>query len=137
MDNKIPVTVFWFRRDLRLNDNTGLYHALKSSNPVLPLFIFDKEILDKLEDKDDARVTFIYNAIEGINKQLHKHGSGLLVIYEKAEHAWDTIIKEYNVATVYTNHDYEPYATKRDDSVREKLSKHGIGFKSFKDQVIF
>ena len=137
MDNNIPVTIFWFRRDLRLNDNAGLYHALKSGNPVLPLFIFDREILDKLEDKDDARVTFIYNAIEELHADLQKYESSLLVIYDKAEHAWDKIIKEYNVASVYANHDYEPYATSRDDAIGEKLKKHNIDFETFKDQVIF
>lgn len=137
MDNKTPVTIFWFRRDLRLHDNAGLYHALKSGNPVLPLFIFDREILDKLEDKDDARVTFIYQTIEQLNKELHKHGSSLLVIYDKAEHVWNNIIKTYHIASVYTNHDYEPYATKRDNTVKEKISKHHIEFKTFKDQVIF
>ena len=137
MDNNTPVTIFWFRRDLRLNDNAGFYRALKSGNPVLPIFIFDQEILDKLEDKNDARVTFIYNTIENLRSQLHKHGSSLLVLYDKATNAWDKIIKEYPVATVYTNHDYEPYATKRDDVVKEKLKQHGIAFHTFKDQVIF
>jgi deoxyribodipyrimidine photo-lyase len=137
MDNNIPVTIFWFRRDLRLNDNAGLYRALKSGNPVLPVFIFDQEILDKLEDKSDARVTFIYNTIENLRSQLHKHGSSLLVVYDKATNAWDKIIKEYPLAAVYTNHDYEPYAAKRDNVVKEKLKQHRIAFHTFKDQVIF
>jgi len=137
MDNKTPLTIFWFRRDLRLNDNAALYHALKSDKPVLSLFIFDKEILDELEDKNDARVTFIYQTIENLRYELHKHGSSLLVIYDKAEHAWNNIIKDHNVAAVYTNHDYEPYATQRDDAVKEKLGKHNIELKTFKDQVIF
>ncbi|WP_114941671.1 cryptochrome/photolyase family protein [Mucilaginibacter endophyticus] len=137
MDHKTPVTLFWFRRDLRLDDNTGLYHALKSGNPVLPVFIFDKEILDQLEDKDDARVTFIYQTIEDLSAQLHKHNGSLLVLYDKAAHAWDELIKTYNIAEVYANHDYEPYATKRDGEVRAKLNKHDIPFKTYKDQVIF
>jgi deoxyribodipyrimidine photo-lyase len=137
MDHKTPVTLFWFRRDLRLDDNAGLYHALKSGNPVLPVFIFDKVILEQLEDKDDARVTFIYQTIEDLSTQLHKHGSSLLIIHDKTTRAWDKLIKEYNVTEVYTNHDYEPYATKRDDEVREKLQKHNISFKTYKDQVIF
>lgn len=137
MDKKTPVSVFWFRRDLRLDDNAGLYHALKGEHPVLALFIFDREILDKLEDKDDARVTFIYNEIEKISAGLKKHGSSLLVLYDKPEHAWDKILKEYNVAAVYTNRDYEPYARKRDDAIAEKLGKHNIAFKTYKDQVIF
>jgi deoxyribodipyrimidine photo-lyase len=137
MDNKTSIAIFWFRRDLRLNDNAGLYHALKSGYAVLPLFIFDSEILDELEDKDDARVTFIYQTIEALRKELHQLGSSLLVMNNKAEHAWNNLINNYNIAAVYTNHDYEPYATKRDDAVREKLQQHQIEFKTFKDQVIF
>jgi len=137
MDNKLPLTIFWFRRDLRLDDNAGLYRALKSGNPVLPIFIFDKEILDKLEDKDDARVTFIYNAIENINAELKKQGSSLLVLYDKAEQAWVKLLRDYEITGVYTNHDYEPYAKKRDDEVTQLLNKHSIEFKTFKDQVIF
>ena len=137
MDNKLPLTIFWFRRDLRLDDNAGLYRALKSGNPVLPIFIFDKEILDKLEDKDDARVTFIYNAIENINAELKKQGSSLLVLYDKAEHAWARLLQEYEITAVYTNHDYEPYAKTRDDEVAQLLKKRNIEFKTYKDQVIF
>ncbi|WP_419699613.1 cryptochrome/photolyase family protein [Mucilaginibacter sp. NFX135] len=137
MDKNIPVTIFWFRRDLRLNDNAGLYHALKSGRPVLALFIFDKEILDDLEDKDDARVTFIHQTIEQLHHQLYQYGSSLLVLYNKAEDAWDNIIRDYRINSVYTNHDYEPYALKRDNAVKEKLDKQGIELKTFKDQVIF
>ena len=138
MDKSTPISVFWFRRDLRVEDNAGLYHALKSDNPVLPLFIFDKEILDKLEDKDDARVTFIYKSIEALNKECHKHHSSLLVIYGDAESAWRKLIKEYTIAAVYTNHDYEPaYANDRDSNIKELLAGHNISFKTYKDQVIF
>jgi deoxyribodipyrimidine photo-lyase len=137
MDKKTPLTIFWFRRDLRLEDNAGLYRALKSDNPVLPIFIFDKDILDKLEDKDDARVTFIYNTIENINIELKKYGSSLLVLYNKPEHAWAKLLKDYEIDTVYTNHDYEPYAKKRDSDVAELLTNHNIEFKTYKDQVIF
>jgi deoxyribodipyrimidine photo-lyase len=137
MDKQSPVSVFWFRRDLRINDNAGLYHALKGSNPVLPIFIFDKEILDKLEDKDDARVTFIYQSIEAIDKELRQLGSSLMVIYDKPEHAWNKLIKEHNITAVYTNHDYEPYAKIRDEAVAGQLKKHNIAFNTYKDQVIF
>jgi len=137
MDKKVPVAIFWFRRDLRLNDNAGLYYALKGEHPVLPLFIFDREILDKLEDKDDARVTFIYNEIEKIITELKRHGSSLLVLYDKPEHVWDKLLREYKVAAVYINHDYEPYAKKRDEAIAQKLKKQGIDFKTYKDQVIF
>jgi deoxyribodipyrimidine photo-lyase len=137
MDKKTPVIIFWFRRDLRLEDNAGLYRALKSGTFVLPIFIFDRDILDKLEDKDDARVSFIYKAIEDLDKELHKHNSSLLVLYDTAEHAFDKLLQEHNIAGVYTNYDYEPYAKKRDDAIAQKLKEHNIEFKSYKDQVIF
>ena len=135
--DKTPVNIFWFRRDLRLHDNAGLYYALKDKNPVLCLFIFDRAILDKLEDKDDARVTFIYQTIEKLDSDLKKHDSSLLVKYDDANEAWDSIITEYTIETVYTNHDYEPYARKRDEAIEAKLKTHHIGFRTFKDQLIF
>ncbi|MEO6150155.1 MAG: deoxyribodipyrimidine photo-lyase [Mucilaginibacter sp.] len=137
MANKTAVTVFWFRRDLRLDDNAGFYHALKSGNPVLAFFIFDKEILNDLKEKDDARVTFIYQAIEQLNTEIKRHGSGLVVAYDTPRGAWDNLLKEYTVAEVYTNHDYEPYAKERDNDIAILLKKQGIDFKTYKDQVIF
>jgi len=134
---KQKTTIFWFRRDLRLDDNAGLYHALKSGNPVLCLFIFDPAILDKLENKRDTRVTFIYDTINDLQQQLEEHGSSLLVIYDDIEKAWHKVLKDYNVAVVYTNHDYEPYAKTRDEAVGKLLSMHHIEFKTYKDQVIF
>jgi deoxyribodipyrimidine photo-lyase len=131
------INIFWFRRDLRLDDNAGLYRALKSGKPVLCLFIFDKEILDELDNKADTRVTFIYDTIAELHTQLQKHGSSLLVLHDKAEKAWHTIIKDHDIAGVYTNHDYEPYAKTRDEAVEKLLSKHDITLKTYKDQVIF
>ena len=136
MDNS-PINIFWFRRDLRLNDNAGLYYALKGGKPVLCLFIFDRAILNKLEDKDDARVTFIYQTLEELNRELKSYGSGLLVKYDEAEKAWDEVLKEYTVETVYINHDYEPYAQNRDAEIAAKLKRNHIEFKTYKDQVIF
>jgi deoxyribodipyrimidine photo-lyase len=137
MNKQSPVSIFWFRRDLRLDDNAGLYHALKSGNPVLPVFIFDKELLDQLEDKDDARVTFIYQTIKDLDKELHNHGSSLLVLYDKPQQAWGTLLKDYNITAIYTNHDYEPYARIRDEAISISLKKHNISFNTYKDQVIF
>src|SRR3569833_58256 len=137
MDRTNPVNIFWFRRDLRLFDNAGLYHALKGANPVLSLFIFDRGILDKLEDRDDARVTFIYQTIGQLSKEIEKQGSSLLVKYDKVEEAWKDILKECTIETVYTNHDYEPYAKQRDEAIEALLKQYGIGFKTYKDQVIF
>ena len=135
--DKTPVNIFWFRRDLRLHDNAGLYHALKDKKPVLCLFLFDRAILDKLEDRDDARVTFIYQTIERLDQELKKHGSNLLVICNDADKAWDEVLKEYRIGTVYTNHDYEPYAKQRDEEISAKLKKYQIELKTYKDQVIF
>ncbi|MBE9584876.1 deoxyribodipyrimidine photo-lyase [Mucilaginibacter sp. JRF] len=137
MADKQPVSVFWFRRDLRLDDNAGLYRAQKSGNPVLPIFIFDREILDDLKDKDDARVTFIYQTIEELKAELKKHNSDLLVFYNTPDKVFKHLLKEYPVVEVYTNHDYEPYATKRDKDIAALLKKEGIELKTYKDQVIF
>lgn len=134
---KDTVNIFWFRRDLRIDDNAGLYHALKSNHPILCLFIFDKTILDDLEDKADARVSFIYETIENLNTELQKHGSSLLVLYDDAINAWKKVTENYSINTVYTNHDYEPYAKLRDNKTGELLSQHNISFKTYKDQVIF
>ncbi|HTH82491.1 MAG TPA: deoxyribodipyrimidine photo-lyase, partial [Mucilaginibacter sp.] len=130
-------TIFWFRRDLRLDDNAGLYRALKSGNPVLCVFIFDPQILDKLDEKKDTRVSFIYDTLLSLQKELREHGSSMLVLYDTVEKVWHKILKDYDVAAVYTNHDYEPYAKERDEAVSKLLSKHDIEFKTYKDQVIF
>ncbi len=131
------VNIFWFRRDLRLDDNAGLYHALQSDQPVQPVFIFDKRILDQLEDKADRRVEFIHAALMELQQQLLSYGATLQVYYDNAEAAWKKIITDYSVGTVFTNHDYEPYAIERDLAIENFLHQHGIGFKTFKDQVLF
>src|SRR5438067_324480 len=135
--DKHPITIFWLRRDLRLHDNSGLYYALKSGNPVLCLFIFDKDILDELEDKDDARVTFIHQTVSELSSALTKHGSTLLIKYNKPLNAWEDILQEYNVTAVYANRDYEPYAKQRDGEIGDLLKQNKISFQLFKDQVIF
>jgi len=131
-----PINILWLRRDLRLEDNAALYHALKSDYPVLLLFIFDKNILDKCA-KDDARVTFIYQTLENIKKELRAKDSDLLVKYGTPEKIWTEILKDYGVKEIYTNHDYEPYARERDDNMAEFLTSEKIAFKTYKDQVIF
>ena len=131
------INVFWFRRDFRLFDNTGLYHALKAGLPVLPLFIFDSAILGALKNKNDPRVEFIYNEILELQNVLEKHGSSLSVRNGLPMEVWKEILTEFSVQTVYANHDYEPYAIKRDRQVKRLLKQFGIEFKTFKDQVIF
>ncbi|MEO1434038.1 MAG: deoxyribodipyrimidine photo-lyase [Bacteroidota bacterium] len=131
------VSIFWFRRDLRLADNAGLYHALKGPNPVLPLFIFDKHILDKLEDRDDARVHFLHDLITGIDQELQELGSSIIVRYGKPETIWPQLLEEYDIKAVYANKDWEPYAHERDGQISDLLGQQGIEFHTFKDHVIF
>lgn len=132
-----PVTLFWFRRDIRLNDNAGLYYALKDSNPVVPVFIFDTAILDELEDKTDSRVTFIHNTLTALQKELIGIGSTLDVRYGSPKQIFVDLLKDYAIVKVFTNHDYEPYAVKRDTEIGAFLRSKNIEFHSFKDQVIF
>lgn len=131
------VNIFWFRRDLRLDDNVGFYEALKSDYPVLPIFIFDTEILDKLP-KDDARVSFIHDTLQDMRQTLQdEHGSSIAIYHGKPEMIFKELIHEHDVHTVYTNHDYEPYATERDKRIKNLLEANKISFKTYKDQVIF
>lgn len=134
---KSSVNIFWFRRDLRLNDNAGLYHALKSGLPIIPIFIFDRNILDELEDRSDRRVEFIHDAIQQIQDQLLQIGSTLDVRYGFPNEVWKQLINDYNIEKVFTNHDYEPYAKKRDSEIAKMLKSNNISFHTYKDQVIF
>ncbi|WP_118972259.1 cryptochrome/photolyase family protein [Taibaiella koreensis] len=133
----MKTAVFWFRRDLRLDDNAGLYHALKGDLSVLPIFIFDTAILDELEEKADKRVVFIHEQILALDRQLQKWGSAMQVFHGTPVEAFQELIKAHDIAAVYTNRDYEPYATQRDSTIAGLLKKEGISFHTFKDQVIF
>lgn len=130
------ITIHWFRRDLRLQDNAALYHALKAGQSVLPLFIFDTDILEKLPRKD-ARVQFIHQTLVELQQELAEYGSSLLVKFGKTQEIWKEICANYSIESVYTNHDYEPYATKRDEQIKQLLSNYKIDFYTFKDQCIF
>lgn len=133
----MKVNVFWFRRDLRLHDNHGLYRALHADLPVLPLFIFDDDIITTLDEKSDLRLSFIYKCIWEIQVTLRNYGSSLLVKRGKPVDIFKDLIKDFSVVNVFTNHDYEPYAIKRDNKISALLRNHDIGFHTFKDQVIF
>lgn len=130
------MTIFWFRRDLRLEDNAGLFHALHNSEEVLPIFIFDDWILSQLP-KDDSRVTFIHQQLENIQSQLEELGKSLAVFYGKPLEVFQQLISENKIKAVYTNHDYEPYARKRDSELNQIFKANAITFKTSKDQVIF
>lgn len=131
------VNIMWFRRDLRLTDNAALYHALKAELPVLPIFIFDKNILDDLSDKKDKRVQFIYQALEQMQHKLEELHSGLHVFYGTPEEVFTKLLKQYAIGAVYTNRDYEQYAIDRDVSIGNLLVSNQAAFRSYKDQVIF
>lgn len=136
--SKDSLSFFWFRRDLRIDDNAGLYRALTSGRKVLPVFIFDTEILDKLEDKKDARVYFIWKKIHEIKHDLeNRYGSSLLIKHGKPLEIYKELVREYNIHSVFANRDYEPAARQRDKEVYEFLKEEGIDFKGFKDQVLF
>jgi deoxyribodipyrimidine photo-lyase len=133
--------VFWFRRDLRTHDNAGLYHALKAAQEeglrVMPLFIFDRTILDQLDDKHDRRVEFIHHALGEMQQDFTNSHSSLLVRYGFPLEVWQELLQEYPIKAVFTNHDYEPYAKQRDEAVSKLLAAQGVSFHTFKDTVIF
>lgn len=134
--NKKSATIFWFRRDLRIQDNHGLFKALSSHQSVLPLFIFDKHILDRLENKADRRVEFIHSTLTGLKNELQAMGASMIIAHGHPENVWEKILLNYEVDAVYTNRDYEPYAKDRDASVSQLLSKAGIPFHTFKDHIL-
>lgn len=138
---KQKLSLFWLRRDLRFEDNVGLYHALydakQNGHQVLPVFIFDTNILDRLEDKLDRRVDFIHRTLTAMQNTLLAKGKTLQVVHGNPLEVFDEWIKQYEIISVYTNHDYEPQAIDRDTQIETLLSKNKIAFHSFKDQVIF
>ena len=134
---KQPITLFWFRRDLRLHDNHGFFEALNSGYNVLPIFIFDSEILEHLP-KDDARVTFIYDTLQTLRTKLEtSYNSSIGMFYGKPLAIYQDLLNTYDVKAVFTNRDYEPYALKRDREIAQLLSENDVRFESFKDHVIF
>ena len=136
-NTKQSVNIFWFRRDLRLDDNKALFKALKSDKKVLPIFIFDKNILENLA-KDDARVNFIHETLQEINRTLqNSYGSSLAMFYNEPKTVFKTLAETYNIDTVFTNRDYEPYAKARDTEINTLLNSYNIELKTYKDHVIF
>ncbi|TRX57548.1 deoxyribodipyrimidine photo-lyase [Fulvivirga sp. M361] len=133
---KKPVNIFWFRRDLRLEDNTGLHKALEGKHPVLPIFIFDSQIIDSLEDRSDARLTFIHHHLSKINEVLKEKGAALLTFYGEPKTIWAKLLEDYNVQGIFLNRDYEPYARKRDTEIEEIAQEQNISFNTFKDHVL-
>lgn len=134
---KAEVCVFWFRRDLRLEDNAGLYHALRSGYPVLPVFVFDTHILERLDNKSDRRVDFIHQALEHLNQALIALGSSLFVYNGDPTEVFNSLTDRFSINAVYTNHDYEPSAIERDEKIAALFHSKNISFHTHKDQCIF
>lgn len=132
----MKLSIFWFRRDLRIEDNMALSHALKNEEMVLPLFIFDENILQELP-ANDPRVCFIYDSLQTIQNKLSIYGSSLMICKGDPTKVWEELLSKFEITRVYLNKDYEPYAIERDRKVKELLNKHDISLHSFKDQVIF
>lgn len=130
------ISIFWFRRDLRLHDNTALNQALKSGKPVLPIFIFDNEIVEGLEE-DDLRLNFIYSNLSSLNNKLKAYGSSLKIFKGQVHDVWKSLLRDYDVLEVYINRDYEPYARERDLRLEKLLKSNNIPLNTFKDHVIF
>lgn len=131
------ISIFWFRRDLRLKDNHGLHRALESGKKVLPIFIFDEDILDLLENKSDKRVDFIVQALQTLNSFLKSKNKGIKIFKGKPLEIYKKLTENYEIEAVYCNEDYEPYAIKRDQEIADFLASKNINFHQFKDQVIF
>lgn len=129
-------TVFWFRRDLRLEDNAGLYAALTSGHKVLPIFIFDTEIIHKLPSKD-ARIEMIHAALGKMTNAMKGNRCNVGMYLGKPKAAFESLIKKYPIKKVVTNRDYEPYASERDDQIADLLKENDIAFETHKDHVIF
>jgi deoxyribodipyrimidine photo-lyase len=130
------ISIFWFRRDLRLHDNVALYHALQSEEKILPIFIFDIDILEKIP-KNDARISFIHKELNIMNEHLQSFEARISMFHGNPKEVFQTLIEKYHVVKVFTNHDYEPYAIKRDLEIKELLASNTIEFHTYKDQVIF
>jgi deoxyribodipyrimidine photo-lyase len=134
---KKPISICWLRRDLRIDDNAALYHALREGRDVLPLFIFDINILERLSDKTDKRVQYIHSTMTDMQAHLTQMGSTLLVRIGNPFEVWQSLLDEYEITAVYTNHDFEPYAKVRDEQIEGLLATQVIKLKTYKDHVIF
>lgn len=129
--------LMWFRRDLRLHDNTALHHALTECEQVYCVFCFDREILDRIEDKSDRRVDFIHQCVLELDADLRRLGAGLIVRYAKASEDIPALARTLNAFRVFANHDYEPRRIARDQAVARALDRDGRKLHTCKDHVIF
>ncbi len=131
------VSIFWFRRDLRIEDNHGLFQALSGPYPVLPIFIFDKAILSRLPSKKDGRVEFIHHALAELKSSICQQSGDISIFHDHPIHVFEKLTREYDVQAIYLNHDHEKYAIQRDEEIKQLADSKKIGFHTFKDHVIF
>lgn len=131
-----PVTILWLRRDLRLDDHAAIDYAIKQGRKILMLFIFDENILKNL-DKNDKRVSFIYQVIKSLNDNLNFFATRVCLRKGQPANVLRDLLNQYNIHEVVATNDYEPYANLRDREVAEMLADSNIGFTTLKDQVIF
>ena len=131
------VSVFWFRRDLRIEDNHGLFQALSGPYPVLPIFIFDKAILSRLPSKKDGRVEFIHQALATLKSLICQQAGDISIFHDHPLHVFEKLTREYDVQAIYLNHDHEKYAIQRDEEIKQLANSKKISFHTFKDHVIF
>jgi deoxyribodipyrimidine photo-lyase len=131
------ITIFWYRRDLRLDDNCGLYHALQENEKVLPVFIFDSDILNKLDSRYDPRIEFIYLQIKYLKQYFEQLGTSLMVMHGRPLELFRSLLNSISVKNLYLNHDYEPAAIERDQQIKQLFEEHDATVYAFKDQVIF
>jgi deoxyribodipyrimidine photo-lyase len=134
---KYDKALVWFRRDLRDYDHAALYHALSAARQVYCAFVFDSEILDRLKNKADRRVEFIWLAVSELKTALQKQGGDLMVLHGLASDEIPKLASQLQVDAVFCNHDYEPAAIARDAKVASRLQKENRAFHHYKDQVIF
>ena len=130
------ITIFWFRRDLRIEDNCGLFHALRENKNVLPIFIYDVNILKNFSD-DDPRIEFIYNSIKLLDNTFKKNQSSIKIFKGKPEKIFSQLLIDYDIKNVFFNRDYEPYAIERDEKIKKFFNSKKIDVFDFKDHVIY
>ena len=130
------INIFWFRRDLRIEDNHGFYEALIAGKPVLPVFVFDTAILNDLDD-NDSRLTFILREVQKLHDLFEQKGSSFWIFHGTAPDAFKMLHAEYAPDTVFFNEDDEPYALSRDRQIMDYLGSVGIKYRSYKDHVVF
>lgn len=137
MNKKNKLSLFIFRRDLRLNDNTGLLAALKNSEQVLPCFIFDpRQVEEKNVYRSTNCVQFMIESLQDLDAALHKKEAYLYTLYGTAEKVAEELLKKLPIDAVYINKDYTPFSCLRDQALENICKKLDISFESYDDLLL-